>query len=296
MSKVKLSIIIVHYKVKNELFECIKSIQKEQTKIPYEIIVVDNDERELIKGELKEKFPWVRYVKSPYNIGFGAGNNLGAKHAQGDLLFFLNPDTSVFPQAIDILASFLLKEKNIGIVAPLLVDNDNSIYSQQGSQELGVLQGIAALSFLNKLFPNNYISRKFFLAGWDKKNVKEVDVVPGTALMIKNEIFNKIGKFDERFFLYFEEFDICNRVKELGYKIYILPKAKVKHIWEASTKKAAFDVKKIFVQSRFYYFKKHYGLVSALIVEAFARFNKIHLLLGFILALATFLFLEHYRF
>lgn len=289
MSKVKLSIITVHYKVKKELFECIKSIQKTQAKIPYEIIIVDNDERELIRGELKEKFPWVRYIKSPNNIGFGAGNNLGAKHAQGDLLFFLNPDTSVFPQAIDTLASFLLKEKNYGIVGPLLLDNSNRIYPQQGSQELGVLEGVVALSFLNKLFPNNYISRKYFLVWWDKKNIEEVHVVPGTALMIKKEIFNEAGKFDEDLFLYFEEFDLCKRVKNLGYRIFINPQAKVKHTWGASTRTSNLNLNQIFKESRFYYFKKHYGFLSAFIVEVFTRFNKIHLLC-FILILAISLF------
>lgn len=290
MSKIKLSIIIVHYKVKKELFECIKSIQKTRSKIPYEIIIVDNDEKKIIEHELKKIFPEVKYIKALGNIGFGAGNNLGAKHAKGNLLFFLNPDTFVFPQAIDILANFLLKEKNYAVVAPLLLDNSNNIYPQQGSQELGVLEGIVALSFLNKLFPNNYISRKYFLVLWDKKNIQEVDVVPGTALMIKKEIFNKAGKFDEQFFLYFEEFDLCKRAKNLGYRIFINPQAKVKHTWGASTRTSNLNLNQIFKDSRFYYFKKYYGFLPAFIVEIFARFNKIHLLLGIILTLATFLF------
>lgn len=285
-----ISIVIVHYKVKEELFACLQSINESITGYPYELIVVDNDEEPSVEKELKSIFPTVQYIKSSKNVGFGAGNNLGAKYAKGDLLFFLNPDTYMFPQAIDILASFLLKEKNIGTVAPLLVDNDNRIYPQQGSQELGVLQGIVAISFLNKLFPNNYISKKYLLAKWNKRNIQEVDVVPGTALMIKKEIFNKVGKFDERLFMYFEEFDLCKRVKNLGYRIFINPQAKVKHTWGASTKIANLNLSKVFKKSRFYYFNKHYGLVSALTVEAFTRFNKIHLLLGLILTLATFLF------
>lgn len=290
MSKVKLSIIIVHYKVKNELFGCIKSIQKAKSKIPYEIIIVDNDEKKIIEHELKKIFPEVKYIKALGNIGFGAGNNLGASYAKGDFLFFLNPDTEIYSKVIDILVDFLQKNPNTAIVAPIFTDRNNKPYDLQGAKRLTPLRAIFTLSFIHRLLPNNSIAKDYLLSSWNKTKLKEVDVVPGTGFVIRTNIFEEIGGFDEKFFLYFEEFDICSRVKELGYKIYILPNARVKHIWEASTKKATFDVKKIFVQSRFYYFKKYYGFLPAFIVEIFARLNKTHLLLGFILALATFLF------
>ncbi|MEK7533749.1 MAG: glycosyltransferase [Patescibacteria group bacterium] len=287
--KIKLSIIIVHYRVKNDLFNCIDSINKSNPNVSYEVIVVDNDEQKTIEKELKKKFPKVKYIKSPGNIGFGAGNNLGARYAEGSCFFFLNPDTIVSTKAIDALFKFIHNKKNVGVVAPLLYDMGNKVYSQQGSRSLGVLEGIVVLSFLNKLFPNNYISKKYLLASWNKINTQEVDVVPGTAFMIKKRIFEKVGGFEEKLFLYFEEFDICNRVKNLGYNIYIVTDAKVKHLWGVSTKKANFDIKKIFEKSRFYYFRKHYGLVSAYLVEVFTRLNKTHLLLGFILTFGAFL-------
>jgi len=283
------SIIIVHYKVEKELFACIDSIIKSNAITSWEIIVVDNDEKKTIGDRLKNKFPKIKYIKSASNVGFGAGNNLGAKHAKGDFLFFLNPDTFVFFQSIDKLTNFLLKEKNTGIVAPLLLDDTNKPYPQQGSRELGVLQGIVVLSFLNKLFPNNYISKKYLLAEWSKKDIEEVDVVPGAAVMIRKEIFNKIHRFDERLFLYFEEFDLCKRVKNLGYKIFINPRAKIRHTWGVSARTSNLNLNQIFNESRFYYFRKHYGLISAYLVEVFTRLNKTHLLLGFILTFGAFL-------
>src|SRR3989442_9466177 len=107
----KVSIIIVHYNVKKELFNCLSSIEKSTKGIPFEIIVVDNDEQETIEEELKKKFKRVIYIKSPKNLGFGAGNNLGARYAKGEYLFFLNPDTVVLPHAIDNLLSFLETNK-----------------------------------------------------------------------------------------------------------------------------------------------------------------------------------------
>src|SRR6266480_1744701 len=149
----KLSIIIVHYKVKDELFHCIQSIKNSYIQYDYEIIVVDNDEEKTIEKELKKKIPVVTYIKSPGNIGFGAGNNLGAKYAKGEYLFFLNPDTIVSKHAIDKLILFLDKQKQAAVVAPLLVNPQGNPYPFQGTKKLTPLRGIIALSFINKFFP-----------------------------------------------------------------------------------------------------------------------------------------------
>lgn len=283
----RISIIIVHYKVERELFACIDSIIKSKARVSYEIIVVDNDEEKVIESKLKRKFPNVLYIKSPANIGFGSGNNLGAKTARGKFLFFLNPDTKAFTHTIDNLVSFLQKHSDTAIVAPLLLGQDGKPY-QQGALELTPLRAIASLSFINKLFPNNPISKKYLLKDWDYKTTEEVDVVPGTSLLIRRDVFKKLGGFDEKFFLFFEEFDLCRSVKKLGWKIYITPKARVAHIWGASTKQRT-DIKSIFTKSRFYYFNKHYGLVSAIITESILRISKSSLILVVILLMGLFL-------
>ncbi|MBI5122683.1 glycosyltransferase [Candidatus Roizmanbacteria bacterium] len=280
-----ISVIIVHYKVKKELFACIKSIYDSRPKAKFEIIVVDNDDKKIIHSELKKKFPKVKYVVNR-NRGFGQGNNIGVKHAEGEYLFFLNPDTNIFSTTIDSLLLFFKKAK-VGMVAPLLLGSNGGPY-QQGSLELTPQRGWIVLSFLNKLFPKNIISQKYFINSWIKEETKEVDVIPGTALMIKKEIFEKVGGFDEKFFLYFEEFDLCKRVRALGYKLYIYPDAKVMHKWGASTKKRS-DIDKIFRQSRFYYFKKHFGLPSALLTEFVLGINKYSVSLFLITALGVFL-------
>lgn len=262
------SIIIVHYKVKKELFDCIQSIVNVRARTPFEIIVVDNDETKTIKQGVKKRFPFAKYVESFGNVGFGAGNNLGAKHAKGDLLFFLNPDTIVLPHALDTLVRFIKKDEKIGIVAPLLVDTSYVPYPLQGTAELTPFTGICSLSFINKLFPLNLISQRYWIKNWDKKMIKEVGVVPGTAFLIQKSVFEKVGGFDERFFLYFEESDLCKRVGECGYTCYIHPEARVVHLWGASSQKRR-DVDRIFSESRFLYFKKHFGVVWAYIVEFF---------------------------
>ncbi|MBI2028544.1 MAG: glycosyltransferase [Candidatus Levybacteria bacterium] len=294
-TKIKLSIIIVNYKVQKEIFVCIESILHSKPNINYEIIVVDNDEKSVIERKLKNKFPEVIYIKTGENIGFGKANNRGARHAKGDYLFFLNPDTFIYPKAIDGLYNFLVKSENTGIVAPLLLGIDGKPY-QQGSKNLGILQGIVVLSFLNRLFPNNPVSQKYLMSSWDKKEIKEVDVVPGTAFMIRKKIFENIGKFDEKIFLYFEEFDLCRRVKKLGLRNFIVPEAQVKHIWGASTKKSNMNLEKIFEGSRFYYFKKHYGIFPAILVRLITSFDlRKFLIFLFLLISLPLLVLTHTR-
>lgn len=284
--KPKVSIIIVNYRVKEKLFSCIKSIYSSRVKIPFEIIVVDNDEKNTIGKELSSRFPEVIYVKNSVNSGFGAGNNLGAKYARGEHILFLNPDTLVFYDTIDKLYDRLKNYPKIGVVAPLLIDKEGRPFKRQGSRRLDIFNAILSLSFIEKVFPG--FSKKFYLENWDKKTDREVDVVPGTCLMISSDLFKKINGFDESFFLYFEENDICNRVKQLGYSIYILSDSKIYHEVGASTKKIT-NTEKIFNKSRFLYFKKFYGIVWALMLETLLRLNKESLFVFFLLIFAFLL-------
>jgi len=244
------SVIIVKYRSEKFLPACLTSIGKDPRR---EVIVVDNDKE---------------------NIGFGAGCNKGAKKAKGKYLFFLNPDTIVLPSAIEKLVSFMEERsgglRRVGLVAPLLLDKKRKPYPLQGSRKLTPLTAIFALSFLNKYFSGNPISKRYWLKDWDKKSLKEVDVAPGTAFLISRNVFEQIGGFDEKFFLYFEESDLCKRIKDAGWQIFIEPEAQIIHFGGKCTPKGD-KIKKIFRQSRFYYFKKHWGILLAALVESFLR-------------------------
>jgi GT2 family glycosyltransferase/4-amino-4-deoxy-L-arabinose transferase-like glycosyltransferase len=286
MKSIKISIIIVNYKVKKELFACIASIYNSKPKTSFEIIVVNNDEQESIKKEILKLFPGITYIKSPSNLGYGGGNNLGTKSAKGKYLFFLNPDTVVFKDAIDVLVNFLDNNSKAGIVAPLLLDKNNRPYEFQGNLELTPLRGIVVLSFLSKVFPKTF--NKYWMTDLNKNEIKEAYSIPGTAFVIRKDIFEKVGKFDENFFLYFEEHDICKRVKNEGYGIFIDSKAKIFHEWGVSTKHIV-EINKIFEKSRYLYFKKHYGIFKALLVESILRINKTFFVIVFALLLALLL-------
>jgi GT2 family glycosyltransferase len=213
---------------------------------------------------------------------------MGAKQAKGDILFFLNPDTRLENNVIDILVTFLEQHPKAGMVSPLHLNDKKDIYPLQGAQELTPKRAIFSLSFIQKIFPHNPIANAYWNKDWDKKDIREVAVVPGSAFMIKKVLFEKLGEFDQNYFLFFEEHDLGNRTKRAGYKNYMIPQAQLIHIWGKSTEKSDKNIQKIFQQSRLYYFKKFYSLPIALFTEGVLRISKETLFIFFILLFTAF--------
>ncbi len=288
MKKVEISIVIVHYKVEKQLLECLKSIIKSNIKYRYEIIVVDNDEERTIDKELRNKFPSVLYFKNSVNNGFGGGSNLGIGKARGSYIYLLNPDTIVLKNAINEQYEFIKKHKKAGIVSSLILNKEYKPYPLQGTEELTPFKAAIVYSWVNKIFPKNRITSDFWLKQTPLEKTRLADVVPLSSSIIKKSLLEKIGCFDENMFLYFEEYDLSKRIKKLGFKNYILPSAKVIHVWGESTKKEK-NIEKIFSESRFYYLRKYFGLFPALLVSFLLSVNKKNLILFLILAVAFFL-------
>ena len=165
-----ISIIIVHYKNEKDLFDCLNSLYNLKIKQLYEVIIVDNSEnKNLQKSLLTKKYKNLKYISSPKNLGYGGGMNLGAKYAKGEYLFILNPDVVFKNDIISSLISKFKKNKRTGIISPLLYTTDNVIM-EQGARELTPFRAIIKLSFIDKLFPNNPISKDYWVKDWKDNN------------------------------------------------------------------------------------------------------------------------------
>ncbi|MBI3985149.1 MAG: glycosyltransferase [Candidatus Levybacteria bacterium] len=275
------SFIIVHYKNKKDLFECLDSLLKFKPKFKFEVIIVDNSEEKEIEPSLKNKYKNIKYIPSAKNIGYGSGINLGVRNALGEYIFILNPDVIFKEDIASKLLHKLKKNKEVNVISPILYTEDGKAM-KQGAKEPTPLRAIFKFSFLDRLFPNNPFSKDYWVKNWEVNKLKQVDNVPGTALMLSKKIFDEVGGFDETFFLYFEEFDFCKRVRDAGYKLFIDPNSKLIHKWGTTTKLLK-NRDQIFRKSRFYYFRKHFGLIKTLLVESFLLINKTNLLLFSIL-------------
>lgn len=226
-----ISIIIVNYKSRDKLFDCLKSLdQADLSGITYELIVVDNFSGDDL-SDLAIRYPQVKLINSPKNLGMGGGNNLGIKEARGEYLLILNPDTLIKGAALKILWSYLKNNPDVGLVGPKLFYPDGSL------QDSCARFPSFFMPILRRTFIGNYFKeakRSFVMADFDHGSIKEVDWLMGSCLLFKKklELSNQqafFPCFDERYFMYFEDTDLARQIWSAGKKVVFNPEAVVIH-------------------------------------------------------------------
>lgn len=259
MQENSISIIIVNHKSEKYLKGCIESIFKKFDKnLIFEIIVVSND-GESINDEIKEYSSRIKIINCAENKGFGAANNLGSKKANGELLFFLNPDTKMLSENIsEIIKGF--SDNNVGIIGLGLVTPEKNIQKWSAGNEVNLFSVIK----------NNLFFTKDRIIEEELK--KEVSWVSGAAFIIKNSFFSELSGFDEDYFMYFEDVDLCQRVKIVGKKVIFDPSFKVLHYGGGSfsDKKAQ---KKEYYLSQDRYFRKYRGSIETFFLKLIRFFS-----------------------
>jgi GT2 family glycosyltransferase len=258
-----LSIIVVNYNTKDLLDNCLFSILQYAKKMNFEVIVIDNASQDSSITMLEEKYPLVKIIENNQNLGFAKANNQGLQIAHGQLILFLNPDTVVLPQALEKTIEFLKKTPDAGMAGCKILNPDGSL--QYSCRSFPSFWNYFFESFfLYKLFPKNHRIGKFYMTNFSYDRVKEVDVVLGAFMMSKKETLDKVGYFDEDFFIYSEETDLCYRMKKHNKKVYFFPDAQIIHYGRAS---ASLYPVRMFQQdhrSRFLFMRKHYSAINIL--------------------------------
>lgn len=216
-SRPDLSIIIVNYRSEQYLESCVASLFKYVQGVSFEIIVVNNDEHETLEGFVR-KFPEVQKINLQKNIGFGAAHNLGAKKARAEFLLLLNPDTEMIDDKTDLILGKFRKNKKIGIIGPRLVTTERKTQQWCTGQDVT----------LTRIIKNNFgliESKKI----WESQQEIFVDWVSGTAMFVAKETFEKVGGFDEKFFMYLEDVDLCRRMRAGGFQVLFCPMVSILH-------------------------------------------------------------------
>jgi len=216
------SIVIVNYKTKDKIKECLKSIvDSDNSGVSLEVIVVDNcsgDDLSDLKNIVDFKF-----IASPKNLGMGGGNNLGIKEAVGEFVLVLNPDTVLQRTALKTLFDYIKNNLEVYIVGPKLLNPDMTL-QYSCSRFPKVYTPLIRRTFLGKIFKKH--ADWFLMKDFSHDIIKEVDWLMGSCLMIRK---NGFAGFDERFFMYFEDIDVCRRSWEVSKKVVYNPEAEVIH-------------------------------------------------------------------
>ena len=238
ISRQNLSVIIVSFNSDNVIHDCISSIDSE-----IEIIVIDNSNNNDFKENIEKKYQNVNCILSPKNIGMGAGNNLGIKNTNKDFALILNPDVTLETNTIDEILKASEKIKSFGIVAPISSKSEYPNYKAYNDDN------------------------------FNKDHEFKVKSVDGYAMLLNLKRLKKLENFnffDENFFLYLENDDLCKRLRDKNENIYVIPKSKINHLGgEAVDSKYANEIEFLrnwhWMWSKFYFNKKHYGYFIAML-------------------------------
>jgi GT2 family glycosyltransferase len=260
------SIIIVSFNTLAVLRECLESVVREAGDLKIEIFVVDNHSHDGSLEMVESEFPQVRLIQSDVNLGFGAANNVALEQAHGKYFVLLNSDAFLDPLALQRAIQHMDETPDCGLGGGLLVGRDRSwqpsartFHSIIG--DAIVYTGLAGKFSKSKVFGN-------FDRTWaDVNEAASVDWVPGAFSIIRPEALAKAGAFDPDFFLYYEEVDLCRRIKNAGYSIWYWPDVVITHIGGESSRKLkslefssqAAQVVSWRMRSTLLYYRKHHG-------------------------------------
>jgi len=263
----QLSIIIVNYNVKFFLEQCLYSVKKAIEKIDAEVFVVDNCSTDSSIDYLQENFSWVIFIVNKKNEGFAKANNIALDQCTGDYVLFLNPDTIIPENILLNCLNFFNEHKDAGSVGVRMVDGAGNFLPESKRTFPSPVISFFKLSGLSGVFPQSKFFNRYALGFLKEDEVHEVDVLCGAFLMAKKSILLQLDGFDEAFFMYGEDIDLCYRIQKTGNKIYYLGDQTIVHFKGESAKKSSFNYVRIFYQAMNVFVKKHYGIGNARIMN-----------------------------
>lgn len=240
------SIIIVNHNGKEQADECLRSFFAHAPDAPFEVIVVDNDSKDGSVELLKTKFPQIRVLAQKENFGFGKANNIGVGESSGEFIFFVNNDTVFKEDIVTPLCQFLKENLSCGVVGPLLLNSDGTYQHSYGKFP----------SLLNEL-------RTKRDTAWIKnipkdRSPKQVDWISFAAVMMRRSTFEEVNSFDERYFMYLEDVDLCFRLQNAGYQSFYCSQYSIIHVGRGSrTAENTGNVKIEYRRSQLIFYQLH---------------------------------------
>jgi hypothetical protein len=230
----ELSVIIVNWNSREYLRRCLVTLFASPPRMSFEVIVIDSGSFDGCDEMLRAHFAQVHFLQRHDNVGFAAANNIGAETATGRTLLFLNPDTEIHAGAIDRLHQSLEALPNAGVVGPRLLNTDGSLQRSCVQPMPTILNQLLDIDFLQRLFPH----RRIWLtaaAFEDRREPVPVEAVSGACMMMRKDLFERVGRFSTDYFMYAEDLDLCWKLHCIGRKNYYAPTANVVHHGGGST-------------------------------------------------------------
>ncbi len=262
------SVVILNYNVKYHLDACIQSVQKALENIKAEIIVADNNSTDGSRDYFKDIFPTVKFLWFSDNSGFAKGYNKAVKHAKGKYLFILNPDTLIAENTIQLLLDFVKTKENIGIIGGKMIDGTGNFLPES---KRGVPKPLVAFGKLTGLYKILKFApfNQYYAPHLQENETGKAEILTGAFMFLEKSVYEEVGGFDERYFMFGEDIDLSYTILLTGRKNYYFPEAKIIHFKGESTVKDKRYVSN-FLETTFQFQKKFFNSVGFL--EYFLRF------------------------
>ena len=266
------SFIIVNWNTKDIVLQCIDSLLQKKGNYTQEIIVVDNASSDGSSDAIKTKYPEVQLIQNERNLGFGKANNIGIKKSEGMYICLLNSDIQVLDKTISFMINFMNNNKEVGLSGPKILSPDMELqYSCKNFPSIRT-QVCETLS-LNQIFPNAVLFSGECMTFFKHDRRANVDWLIGCFMMIRREVFVTVGYFDELFFFYSEETDLCKRMHDVGWEIVYLPEVAAIHHGGSSSKQNPLRFSTEQRLSELKYWKKHKALPARIVFSTLLLFH-----------------------
>ncbi len=257
----ELSVVLVSYNDRVRLGRCLFSLEEEAKNLRAEVIVVDNNSADGSQELVRTSFSWAKLIENSENLGYAKGNNRGIQESRGKFILLLNPDTVVPRGAMRELLAGLKARPEAGAIGPALLHEDQRFQVSFGSK-------VSFLSELvQKLARNPYYKARLKV----RMPVRETGWVSGACLLIRRPAIEEAGLFDENFFLFFEDIDLCLRLRKKGFRLIFDPRIKVIHAGGASTSRQKLASRLEYRRSQVYFYRKHNSRVSLFLLKTYLR-------------------------
>ena len=264
----QLSVIILNYNVRYFLEQCVASVQEALSNIDGEIIVVDNNSLDDSCEMMKTHFPNVKLIENTTNLGFPKGNNIGVVNAKGDYICILNPDTVVAEDTFEKVLAFAEKQKNIGIVGCKLIDGTGNFLPECKRGVPTPFVALTKIFGLYKLFPKTALFNRYYAQHLSENETGKVGILVGAFMIMKRNLYQEIGGFDENCFMYSDDIDLSYMALKKGKTNYYFHETTVIHYKGESTVKDGLYMKHFREAMQFFY-RKHFR--SSIIFDVFMK-------------------------
>lgn len=249
-----LAVVVVNYNAGEYLLRCVTSVVEASGGLALDLVVVDNASRDGSARLVSARTPQVRLIENATNRGLSAAWNQGARATDAPWILFLNPDAEVCHGDLEAVVKSGDGRPDVAVVGPVIRNPDGTIY-ESGRVFPGVLQAVGH-AFLGPFAPENRFTRAYRQTSWDRSTEREVDWVSFAAMLIRRSAFEGVGGFDEGFWLYGEELDLCTRLRAAGWKVLASPAVEVVHVGGVSTGRSR-RTHLMHSQGVYRYYRKH---------------------------------------